>query len=142
MTDPQYSHDAEGNADLCLRRFGNNGLLIDADSISTDAPVHLAMPTAKLLGMIDRLDPDTMRAYLRETIPGDDAEGGITAAAIEHEVPEADSPEDVDEQRDAVQEFASMIIDRLEEFRAAAETPQHFRDCASFAIGVVKGATL
>lgn len=43
------------------------------------------IPTAELLAMIDAADPDAMRAYLRET--------------LEHEVPEADSPEDVDERR-------------------------------------------
>lgn len=72
-----------------------------------EAPAHISatVSTSALLAAIDAADPDAMRAYLRETSPDfvadllrpADAEGGITAALIEREVPEADSPEDVDE---------------------------------------------
>ena len=68
--------------------------------------------TTALLAAIDAANPDAMRAYLRETIPGDDAEGGVTAAAIEHEVPEADSPEDVDEQPARIDQAEAAQIDR------------------------------
>lgn len=47
----------------------------------------LGVLTRDLLAMIDAADPDAMRAYLRET----------TAAEALDAVPEADSPEDVDE---------------------------------------------
>lgn len=53
----------------------------------------LLVPTARLLAMIDAEDPDGMRAYLRET--------------VEHEVPEADSPEDIDELPDVEQARAA-----------------------------------
>ena len=50
-----------------------------------EAPAHISITvaTSALLTAIDAADPDAMRAYLRET--------------VEHEVPEADSPEDLPE---------------------------------------------
>lgn len=108
MTDQQTHHDAGGNARLIAHLNRIEGLILRSEVDLPDrVPTVVAVPTAKLLAMIDALDPDAMRAYLRETAPDfvadslrpDYAEGGVTAALIEREVPEADSPEDVDEPR-------------------------------------------
>lgn len=83
---------------------------IGGDGMQIPSDFGMFIPTVELLAMIDAEDPHAMHTYLRETTDttgaeieaesawyGDDAEGGVTAAAIEHEVPEADSPEDTDE---------------------------------------------
>lgn len=80
--------------------------LLDA----AEAPAHISAPvdTSALLAAIDAADPDAMRAYLRETSPVFVADVLRPAgAATEHfdylepeqldAIPEADSPEDVDE---------------------------------------------
>lgn len=59
------------------------------------------IPTAELLAMIDAADPDAMRAYLRETAPE------VIADLYRPEIPEADSPEDVDERPDIDQARAA-----------------------------------
>ena len=59
------------------------------------------VPTARLLAMIDAADPDAMRAYLRETAPE------VIADLYRPEIPEADSPEDVDERPDVNQARAA-----------------------------------
>lgn len=63
------------------------------------APFSMFVPTARLLAMIDAADPDAMRAYLRETLAAERLEA----------IPEADSPEDVDE------------LPNVEQARAAGE---------------------
>lgn len=65
----------------------------------------LTVPTAALLAAIDAHDPDAMRAYLRETAPE------VIADLYRPEIPEADSPEDVDEH--AVIELSDDIDTRL-----------------------------
>lgn len=57
-----------------------------------DAPAHVSVSvtTSALLAAIDAADPDAMRAYLRETAPE------VIADLYRPEIPEADSPEDVD----------------------------------------------
>ena len=74
-----------------------------SDSSCTGVGPALLVPTARLLAMIDAEDPDAMRAYLLETVP------------------EADSPEDVDERpgRDDPTERAQ--IDRSWALDRAAE---------------------
>ncbi|MGP5362140.1 hypothetical protein ACTXLB_02400 [Brachybacterium tyrofermentans] len=66
----------------------------------------ISVPPARLLAMIDRAAPDAMRAYLRERSDLIDGPGepltvngaNMTAEqAVYADVPEADSPEDVDE---------------------------------------------
>ena len=77
-----------------------------------EAPAHVSVSvdTGALLTAIDAADPDAMRAYLRETSPVFVADVLRPAgAAAEHfdylepeqldAIPEADSPEDVDEPR-------------------------------------------
>lgn len=85
MTDQQTYTKDDGTVLLEVRpdwRSAKNGKLLIKLPIVSDHD-SVVIPAAELLAMIDRLDPDAMRAYLRET--------------VEHEVPEADSPEDIDE---------------------------------------------
>lgn len=62
-----------------------------------EAPAHISatVSTSALLAAIDAADPDSMRAYLRETAPD------FVADTLRPEeldaIPEADSPEDVAE---------------------------------------------
>lgn len=65
----------------------------------------VALPTDRLLAMIDAADPAAMRAYLLETVEPN------LACKHHDEVPEADSPEDVDGQ--AVLELTDDIDTRL-----------------------------
>lgn len=57
-----------------------------------EAPAHISITvaTSALLAAIDAAAPDAMRAYLRETAPE------VIADLYRPEIPEADSPEDVD----------------------------------------------
>ena len=68
-----------------------------------DTPAHVSVPvaTSALLAAIDAADPDAMRAYLRETAPE------VIADLYRPEIPEADSPEDVDERPDVDQARAA-----------------------------------
>lgn len=104
MTDQQTYTDVGGNAELIIFANGIEGLALRSQvNLDDRLPVILCIPAPRLLAMIDRLDPDAMRAYLRETsetqLDGIDAvAAGISRQIIaEREVPEADSPEDVDE---------------------------------------------
>ena len=81
----------------------------------SDEPGHLLsmfVPTARLLAMIDLEDPDAMRAYLRETAPE------VIADLYRPEIPEADSPEDVDERR----HFDPLTAEQLADLRDAGRT--------------------
>lgn len=76
----------------------------------------IRVPATALIAAIDRAEPDAMRAYLRET--------------VEREVPEADSPEDVDERvppREALltdaQERRLYLIEQLTKTMPADEAP-------------------
>lgn len=94
MTDQQSYHDAGGNAHLIVHRDRIEGLIVRSQVDLPDrTPVVVAVPAARLLAMIDTIDPDAMRAYLLETVA------------------EADSPEDVDEP--AVIELSDDIDTRL-----------------------------
>ena len=118
MTDQQTYTTTWGDALLSLARsiptYGDGNLAVKLPPIMSESVV---IPTARLLAMIDRLDPDAMRAYLRETsetqLDGIDAvAAGISRQIIaEREVPEADSPEDIDEP--AVIELSDDIDTRL-----------------------------
>ena len=68
--------------------------------------VSVVVETYDLLGMIDRADPDAMRAYLRETVEQTYLEN-MGMPPVEREIPEADSPEDVDERPDVDQARAA-----------------------------------
>ena len=59
-----------------------------------EAPAHISttVATSALLAAIDAADPDAMRTYLRETLVH------VTPEELDV-IPEADSPEDVDEPR-------------------------------------------
>lgn len=138
MTDQQNYHDADGLIDLTLRRYGGNGVLVSLDAAAQPDSVHLAMPTETLLAMIDRLHPEAMRDYLRETTDATGAE--IEAESAWHgdpdeddgttlpcPVPEADSPEDVDEQPDPVEQMRESGRQLGEAWRALADA---FRDAS------------
>lgn len=88
-------------------------------------PVPVTIPTFELLVMIDRLDPDVMRAYLRENTEGWCDCGGQTTA---REVPESDSPEDVDETPDPVEQMRESGRQLGEAWRALSDA---FREAAS-----------
>lgn len=118
MTDQQTYTDVGGNAELIIFANGIEGLALRSQvNLDDRLPVILCIPAPRLLAMIDRLDPDAMRAYLRETsetqLDGIDAvAAGISRQIIaEREVPEADSPEDIDEP--AVIELSDDIDTRL-----------------------------
>jgi hypothetical protein len=114
-----YADNAAGTA-LRLTAFANSTILHTVAQRDGHRTGPVSIPTAELLAMIDRSDPDAMRAYLRETAPDfvadtlrpDYAEGGVTAALIDREVPEADSPEDVDEHRDRDDPTERAQLDR------------------------------
>lgn len=113
MTDQQTYTTTWGDALLSLMRsiptYGDGNLAVKLPPIMSESVV---IPTGELLAMIDRLDPDAMRAYLRETVP------------------EADSPEDVDERvppREALltdaQERRLYLIEQLTKTVLADEAP-------------------
>lgn len=117
MTDQQTHTDA-WDMDLILHRHYAipDHMVI---TTGTDADDHTkrystAVPTARLLAMIDTIDPDAMRAYLRETLMHEDREN--LRAYLEPEqldaIPEADSPEDVDEHPDRDDPTERAQLDR------------------------------
>ena len=91
MTD-RHTYTSTSGSKLLLR-------LREQDPLAQGSPRLFLMvdgrgmfiPTADLLAMIDAADPDAMRAYLRETAPE------VIADLYRPEIPEADSPEDIDE---------------------------------------------
>lgn len=92
MTDQQTYTDDTAQTDLTIKCM-QDATVITVGSIEADDDRLVMLPTLALLAMIDRAAPDMMRAYLRETVP------------------EADSPEDVDEH--AVIELSDDIDTRL-----------------------------
>lgn len=120
MTETQVHHDLDAQTVLHLTVPSDNTIINTFAFRDSRRPGPVAVPTARLLAMIDAADPDAMRAYLRETSPDfvadllrpDYADGGMTAAAIEREVPEADSPEDVDEHPDRDDPTERAQLDR------------------------------
>ena len=122
MTDHSRYKSPSG-AQLTLRLRTSDSLDLDQRLFLMVDGRGMFIPTAELLAMIDRADPDAMRAYLRETAPEVIADLYRPApAAAEHfdylepvkvtperldAVPEADSPEDVDERPDVDQARAA-----------------------------------
>ena len=112
MTDHSRYKSPSG-AQLILRRRTSDSLDLDERLFLMVDGRGMFIPSAELLAMIDAADPDAMRAYLRETVEHTylenmgvpPVERDTISASIasfkgettEHEVPEADSPEDVDE---------------------------------------------
>ena len=98
MTDQQTYTNSEGRSVLTVER---------EETLAADLTITLhghdwsSIPAYALLAMIDAIAPDAMRAYLRETIDAERLDA----------VPEADSPEDVDEQ--AAIELSDDIDTRL-----------------------------
>lgn len=104
MTDQQTYTDVGGNAELIIFANGIEGLALRSQvNLDDRLPVILCIPAPRLLAMIDTIDPEAMRAYLRETAPEVIADLYRPAPdAAEHfdyldAGAEADSPEDVDE---------------------------------------------
>lgn len=97
MTDQHHDHQGTALVIGPATSAVNRGKLIISVHMKDRHRQSVYVSAHQLLAMIDAEDPHAMHTYLRETMFGDEAEGGITAAAIEHEVPEADSPEDTDE---------------------------------------------
>ena len=107
MTDQQKHTDRHGD-ELYLYSDPTG-----EDVIGVYARQVVAIPAGELLAMIDRAAPDAMRAYLRETVEHTYLENmGVPATerdtisesiasfkgeTTEREIPEADSPEGVDE---------------------------------------------
>lgn len=104
MTDHSRYKSPSG-AQLTLRRRTGDSLDLDERLFLMVDGRGMFIPTAELLAMIDAADPDAMRAYLRETAPE------VIADLYRPEIPEADSPEDVDEH--AVIELSDDIDTRL-----------------------------
>lgn len=109
MTDLQTSRTG-----VLTVRPGSAFSAIQPDCIEVAVPgeVSVVVETFDLLGMIDAADPDAMRAYLRETAPE------VIADLYRPEIPEADSPEDVDEHPEPVITVAPETL-------AAAEALGH-----------------
>lgn len=85
---------------------------------------HSILETTALLTAIDAADPDAMRAYLRETAPE------VITDLYRPEIPEADSPEDIDERvppREALltnaQQRRLYLIEQLTKTLPADEAP-------------------
>ena len=122
MTDHSRYKSPSG-AQLTLRLRTGAALDLDQRLFLMVDGRGMFIPTAELLGMIDRADPAAMRAYLRETVEHTylenmgvpPVERDTISASIasfkgettEHEVPEADSPEDMDERPDVDQARAA-----------------------------------
>ena len=100
MTDHQI-YIARDRSRLHLRRSAIAPDTLFLSTADSDVIASISIPTAELLAMIDAADPDAMRAYLRETAPE------VIADLYRPEVPEADSPEDVDERPDVDQARAA-----------------------------------
>ena len=100
MTDHSRYKSPSG-AQLTLRRRTGDSLDLDERLFLMVDGRGMFIPTAELLAMIDAADPDAMRAYLRETAPE------VIADLYRPEIPEADSPEDVDERPDVDQARAA-----------------------------------
>lgn len=101
--------------DLMIRPH-TDGILLSLLPVR-DTPAHVTVPvaTGALLAAIDAADPDAMRAYLRETAPE------VIADLYRPEIPEADSPEDVDEHPDRDDPTERAQLDRAWAMERAAE---------------------
>ena len=95
MTDHSRYKSPSG-AQLTLRRRTSDSIDLDQRLFLMVDGSGMFIPAAELLAMIDAADPDAMRAYLRETAPE------VIADLYRPEIPEADSPEDVDEHPEPV----------------------------------------
>ena len=105
MTDHSRYKSPSG-AQLTLRLRTSDSLDLDQRLFLMVDGRGMFIPTAELLGMIDAADPDAMRAYLRETVEQTYLEN-MGMPPVEREIPEADSPEDVDERPDVDQARAA-----------------------------------
>lgn len=106
MTDQQKYNDKTAQTSLIIAASHDAAFVRTHPNADGRAGVPVMLPTLALLAMIDRAAPDMMRAYLRERSDLIDGPGepltvngaNMTAEqAVYADVPEADSPEDVDE---------------------------------------------
>lgn len=104
MTDQQTYTDPDGD-----KMYLYGGRVGETDMLNIFAPRSVVIPAGKLLAMIDRASPDAMRAYLRETAPE------VIADLYRPEIPEADSPEDVDEHPEPVITVTPEALDAVEQ---------------------------
>lgn len=108
MTDQQKYNDKTAQASLIIAASHDASFVRTHPNADGRAGVPVMLPTLALLAMIDRAAPDMMRAYLRERSDLIDGPGepltvngaNMTAEEYLDAVPEADSPEDMDEQPD------------------------------------------
>lgn len=127
MTDQQTYSSNVGDPMLILRSGDlGNGIVLNQGYIELEIPdpvaehgVRLALDTYKLLALIDAAAPDAMRGYLRETTEAVCTLG--CAWCGDREVPQADSPEDVDEQPDPVDQLRESGRQLGEAWRAFTE---------------------
>lgn len=110
MTDQQTYTDVGGNAELIIFANGIEGLALRSQvNLDDRLPVILCIPAPRLLAMIDRLDPDAMRAYLRET--SETQLDGIDAVAAE----DVDEPavielsDDIDTRLHVIERLAKIL---------------------------------
>lgn len=121
MTDQQTYTTPWGDDLIRLRRCreSSDGLL--EVRLMPEPSLAIALPTTALLAMIDTVAPDAMRAYLRETAPE------VIADLYRPEIPEADSPEDVDEHPEPVITVTPEALDAAEQLgRYVAEIRDAF----------------
>ena len=138
MTDQQTYTDPYGDE---VTLYGDP---VREDVLDIFAPRSVVIPAAELLAMIDRAAPDAMRAYLRETVEHTYLENMAVPATerdtisesiasfkgetTEREIPEADSPEDIDERRLCDPLTTGDLADLREAGRTLGEAWREFRD--------------
>lgn len=126
MTDHQL-YIARDRSRLQLRRSATAPDTLFLGTADGFAITSISIPTAELLAMIDAADPDAMRAYLRETVEQTYLEN-MGVPPVEREIPEADSPEDIDERRLCDPLTTDDLADLREAGRTLGEAWREFRD--------------
>ena len=145
MTD-HSRYKSRSGAQLTLRLRTSDSLDLDQRLFLMVDGRGMFIPTAELLAMIDAADPDAMRAYLRETAPDFVADTlRPTGPAADHfdyldaeqldAIPEADSPEDVDERRLCDPLTTGDLADLREAGRTLGEAWREFRDAVRAGAG-------
>ena len=114
MNDETQTYDDNtAGTTLRLTSFTDSTILHTVVQEETHRTSPVLIPTARLLAMIDAADPDAMRAYLRETLDA---------------IPEADSPEGVDERRHCDPLTAEQLAELRESGRTLGAAWRTFTD--------------
>lgn len=121
MTDQQTHYNSVGEPLITIDREDETlakDLMIKLPILDQDHWIRV--PARRLLELIDAAAPDAMRAYLRETVEHTYLEN-MGVPATKPEIPEADSPEDVDEHPDPVEQMRESGRQLGEAWRALSD---------------------